>query len=443
MLSIRKVPTDTRAVQLRRLICEILPKRGLRLIDDDKRVRWAPRMLVICAMLMQLLDGESLQPRFKTARDTVARMYPSRTRPGGSFAGFMAALQRQGDGLLRVLAEHLRSIIPVLFASHWTLNGRLVFIGDGSRFECPRTLANERKLKCAGRKKTGPQFMLTTLLHAGTGLPWEWRRGSGKSSERGHLREMLWLIPRGAWLLADAGFTGYDLFRQLKQKGIHFVIRAGANVHLLKKLGYDVREKQGVVYLWPQGARRKKQPPMILRLVRFQTGRQVVCLLTDELDEKVLPMKELKELYRRRWMVEVFFRSLKQTVGRGRMQSQTPETAAAELDWSVMAMWVMGVMLLRQMQDVDKGPAQWSVAGALRVIRQTAGEHREKLCSMRRLAQCLRMARKDEYQRHGPKVTREYPRKKNEKPAGAVRLRLATRAEVKQALQMRPEALAA
>ena len=74
------------------------------------------------------------------------------------------------------------------------------------------------RVRAAGRKKTGPQLALTVLYHMGTGLPWAWRTGPGTDAERAHLRSMLATLPSGSLLVADAGFTGYDLLRTLLEQ---------------------------------------------------------------------------------------------------------------------------------------------------------------------------------------------------------------------------------
>ena len=131
------------------------------------------------------------------------------------------------------------------------IEGRVVMGVDGTRVHCPRTAANEKEFGCAGKDKSPPQQFLTTLLHVGTGLIWSWRRGGGKDAERTHLRQMLDTLPPKSLLLADAGFTGYELFTELLAGGHSFIIRAGGNVRLLKKLGLWLREHDGIVYLWP------------------------------------------------------------------------------------------------------------------------------------------------------------------------------------------------
>jgi hypothetical protein len=75
-------------------------------------------------------------------------------------------------------------------------------------------------------------MLLTTLFHVGTGVPWAFVRGGAKDSERLHLRQMLKLLPQRVMLLADAGFTGYELLSALLGNGNSFILRVGANVRL-------------------------------------------------------------------------------------------------------------------------------------------------------------------------------------------------------------------
>jgi Transposase DDE domain len=48
-------------------------------------------------------------------------------------------------------------------------------------------------------------------------------------------------LPKNALVVADAGFTGYELFRRLLRADQNFLVRVGSNVHLLRKLGYFER----------------------------------------------------------------------------------------------------------------------------------------------------------------------------------------------------------
>jgi hypothetical protein len=60
-----------------------------------------------------------------------------------------------------------------------------------------------------------------------------------------------------------------------------------------------------------------EQPPLVLRQVKLTRKGRTILLVTSLRDERTLTNGELAELYRQRWGVEVFHRSLKQTFGRG------------------------------------------------------------------------------------------------------------------------------
>ena len=93
----------------------------------------------------------------------------------------------------------------------------------------------------------------------GLGLPWDYRIGPGTASERRHLEDMLPDLPDDAVVVADAGFSGYDLYRRLLGARRSFLLRVGSNVHLLRRLGYAEREGPDTVYLWPEARRTSRR----------------------------------------------------------------------------------------------------------------------------------------------------------------------------------------
>ena len=75
-----------------------------------------------------------------------------------------------------------------------------------------------------GKPDGMPLLSLTSILHLGLGLPWAFRVGPGTDSERAHLRDMIDELPTGSLLVADAGFIGYDLCRELLARQRHFLL---------------------------------------------------------------------------------------------------------------------------------------------------------------------------------------------------------------------------
>jgi hypothetical protein len=458
-------PTD-----LRQAIGQYLPRSGLALVVDDDKLRWVPRMLVTCAILLTWDLAELMTDSFAQARAVVVGMYSSRRRPGESYAGFIATLARQSAAHLAVILPTLRHHVRRLAqrCGRWRIGGDgggggwLVFGVDGSKVECPMTAANEAAFGTCGKAKTGPQQFLTTIFHVGTGLIWDYRRGDARASERSHLLEMLDTLPRGAMLLADAGFTGYELLMSILGKDKDngqggeddrsFILRVGANVRLLTKLGWCCEEHgdQGIVYLWPDKAQKKRQAPLVLRLITLIDGRnRRVHLLTNILDPRTLSDRAAGELYRSRWGVELIYRSLKQTMGKRKLRCDAPANAAVELDWAVVGLWLLGLMSIGRIIEAGHEPGTWSVAASLRIVRRamaTAPSPSWRRRDRRRgggLAQALAGATKDRYVRTRPKTARHWPHKKKDKPPGDPRARMADESEIQLAAELREKARAA
>ena len=410
-------------VQLRKAMAQTLPRKGLPLIVPDGRVRWTPRLLTITAVLMVWQKAAVLRDAFASSWDLTVEMHPSRRRPGYTFQGFCDSLRRQTPETMARLKPALRQLTRRRCGRRWRWRRWVVVIADGTRLNCCRTAANERVLLCAGKDRTGPQIMLTSIYHADSGLLLDWRRGPGTDAERTHLRQMIADLPRQSLLVADAGFTGFALMKELIQAGHDFVIRVGANTTLLRDLEYKQTRKDQMVYLWP--SQQRDQEPLKLRLIRFRRGKQQVYLLTS-VDSEQLSTQDAMALYKRRWGIEVAYRSLKQTMEKRKMLSRTPDLALLEVDWAQVGLWMLSLMAARQLRSSKL--KRMSVAKSLRAVRQ-AMEWRRKRIPAGGLARQLGQALVDSYTREGAKASGNHPLKKQTKPPSPPNLRTATPAE--------------
>ena len=87
-------------------------------------------------------------------------------------------------------------------------------------------------------------------------------------------------LPAHALIVADAGFVGYDFVAGAPHRRPPLRDPRGGQRAPLRQLGW-AREHAQVVYLWPDQAARKRQPPLVLRLVVVHDGKQPVYLVTD------------------------------------------------------------------------------------------------------------------------------------------------------------------
>jgi len=200
---------------------------------------------------------------------------------------------------------------------------------------------------------------------------WDWRAGPSNASETEHLEEMLDGLPPNSMLVADAGFIGYDLWSKVFDAGHDWIVRVGANVKLLRKLGFS-REYGSTVYYWPNEKRKQGLPPMVFRVLRIDGGKHPVYLLTN-LKHGELSNRELSDLYRRRWGIEVYYRCLKCVYGRGKLRSGNAANAKVELRWSLVGLWAAGTLALC---ETGIEPPRLSMAGVIRAIQITITHYR-------------------------------------------------------------------
>jgi hypothetical protein len=383
--------------------------------------RWDPKRLCYQAILMAFDPGGTLQDRFEDVHHYIGWLFPKIRRVGRTYKGYAQALRRLSGNLLQRLAVSFRQQVQSLAGPHWLVEGFCAIAVDGSQVDCPRTRANLKGLGSRGKDPLRPSLWLTTLWHVGTGLPWAWRIGPATASEHAHLRQMLGVLPPSSLLLMDAGFVGYELLQEILGARHSFLVRVGSHRQLLRFLGSATRETATTVYLWPQD--RRKKSPLPLRLICRRSGAQKVFLLTN-LPKEALSKRQAGRLYRARWGIEVYYRTLKQTLSRRKMLSRSPDLAKWELAWTLMGLWLLGLLGANALIRDGQSPRRLSVATALRVFRRSM-KGRLPVQLDRALAEAV----KDDYQRKGPKASRDWPNKKNEGPPQAPKLRAATMAE--------------
>jgi len=122
-----------------------------------------------------------------------------------------------------------------------------------------------------------------------------------------------------------------------------------------------------------------------------------------------------------------------------KLLSRTPATCLAEAQWTMLGLWLLGLMTVRTLIAQDVDPLQMSVAAARDAVRRAMRSVVRGKPHARRLALDLRAAVKDHYPRRGSKTARNYPRKKRETPPGPPKIKPATLSEIQRAKRIREE----
>lgn len=375
-----------------------------------------------------------------------------------SYQGFMGALVHWSPLLIRDLCACVHRRLEGLGTKFFRVGAWVPIAFDGSRCATPRTQANERafcapayghgttaqyrKKKTKGMRRRNnqrnkpqppkPQVWLTVLWHVGLRLSWAWRRGPSNASERDHVMDMVATetFPAQTLFCGDAGFVGYPLWARIVGRGHQFLVRAGANVHLLVERRV-ARGNDQQVLSWPREAQQTGQPPLRLRLVRVRISKRTrAWLLTSVLDKTQLTPTQMVRLYRMRWGVELEFRGLKQTLGRAQLRCHNDRRALVELDWAILGLVVAQLWALKEQLSQrptktptpaagsEYDPKKRSLAGTMRVLRQGLEDLRGPDEPGPSVTQRLGGARTDDYKRTRPKRARYRPPNPDKKQLG-------------------------
>jgi hypothetical protein len=145
-------------------------------------------------------------------------------------------------------------------------------------------------------------------------IPTEFLIGSGKSSERSFLLEVL---EKGVTYIADRGYASFEIIAKLLESQAYFVFRVKDN------LLYEVQEVLSLADEKLPNCFREVRDELVIfkndkqhsqvRLIQFKVGGSYFRLVTNRLELRSL---QIIILYAYRWQIELFFKYLKRTLNR-------------------------------------------------------------------------------------------------------------------------------
>lgn len=289
-------------------------------------------------------------------------------------------LSKLSNGILEQLASTL--------AGQYTWFGFRVKVVDGTTVSLADTPANQKPYRQSSRQKPGCGFPLMRLACSfclGSGALLAWVYGGLRDSER-TLWHRLWNgFSVGDLVITDRGFCGYADIWSLSQRGVHSVMRANgrrsAGVREVRRLGKKdrlVEWTRSIRPKWMDKATWQSVPQtMILREINYTVAipglrTKSVTVVTTLLDEHEYPAEAFAELYRRRWMVELFLRDIKISMGMDHLRCKSPAMADKELLMHIIAYNLIRALMLDAAQNYPIDPTSLSFKGAVGLIRQWA-----------------------------------------------------------------------
>jgi len=155
-------------------------------------------------------------------------------------------------------------------------------------------------------------------------------------------------ITPGATYVFDLGYYDYGWWAELDEAGCRIVTRFKTNTPLLNARdtpldpGSDVLSDR-IGFLPARQAKSRKNPMQVAVrevVVMTETGKRL-RILTNDLDA---PAQEIADLYKRRWLIELFFRMMKQVLRITRFLGRSENAVRIQIAVALIAFLVLHLL---------------------------------------------------------------------------------------------------
>ena len=205
---------------------------------------------------------------------------------------------------------------------------------------------------------------LHTLLDYDGCMPSYLFMTEGRQSDIKHAQYMT--LPKKSVVVADRGYQDFSMLFNWDKNNIYFVIRLKKSINhkMIKELPVNKNDddkilKDEMIMLTESGTN-NDYPKAIRRVVVYdKTNDKVIELITNNL---TWTASTIAELYKQRWMVEIFFKELKQHL---KIKSfiGTNENAMWIQIWTAL----ISLLLLRYLKEIAK--YNWSLSNLIAFLR--------------------------------------------------------------------------
>jgi Transposase DDE domain len=149
-------------------------------------------------------------------------------------------------------------------------------------------------------------------------------------------------------LVFDKGYTNYDRYKKFVDKGILFVARLKKNAKytVLSSTDYKYYTEQEILL-----------DGMELRLIKYKDIDGTDWIFITNIPAKTLSSDDIREIYKMRWMIEIFFRELKLSAKIEHLYSKNVNGVMIQIYATLIAYTLMNMFLIEydSWKSVSKG----------------------------------------------------------------------------------------
>jgi hypothetical protein len=356
----------------------------------NSRQRRLPPVVTFWAFVAQVLSPKTSCREIAHRIEVWWRWSNLRSAQGVTATAFCQARQRLSLETLRLIADQIAwNLQRRVVRAEQLLPGREVKIIDGTGISMPDTPGNQAVWPQPQGQKPGcgfPVLKLAGLFSLASGALLDHATGPQHTHDS-HLFRDLWpRLKKGDVILGDRAFCSYAAMAALAQRGIDTVVRLHqfrpTDLRRGRRLGPHDRfviwtKPKTCPDTWSAEEFALLPTQLPVRLIRaiitakgFRTRE--VTLATSLIDPEIYPADTLRELYARRWNIELHFAQIKTTLAMDVLRCQSPAMIEKELQIHLIAYNLVRA-LMQQAAHLHHVPLERiSFKGSLDTLRHSA-----------------------------------------------------------------------
>lgn len=381
----------------------VLRRMGLGIFKDlipadtieDLTRQWYPQIrgrALTVGTVLGLLMVAQLEKTVRSVDELLRRGW-SRVSPGYGLGHIRQPVSHQAfSKRLRILPWQIfRALMAALFSSY-TENaraGQVLYHGiytiqaiDGSVVDVAARLMQAwagLPGRGGGRSRKA-QAKVHALFNVSLGIPTLVAVTGARRSERRQARKLvLEAVKRGlAILIIDLGYFEFAFFHQIMKARAFFVARLKERTRhkILKRFG----RRDWLVRV---GGWTKAQPTLTLRCVGIPEGDTIYWYLTNLLPAYGMTPADIRDIYRKRWSIELFFKSWKHVLRGGKFFCYNTNGIKIQIYASLCAYILVRMLVARSASRYGFNPEAVGFERAATIVRCWMFRHWESLWKLR------------------------------------------------------------
>jgi hypothetical protein len=150
-------------------------------------------------------------------------------------------------------------------------------------------------------------------------------------------------FPEGSIIVIDRGYIDYELFAKWQEAGIYFVTRQKCNARFRVIQERPIPERGKILrdsIIVLEGFYAKQEHPYKLRRIEVwdETRGEAIVLLTNHFE---FGSTTIARIYRDRWQIEVFFKTIKQNLKIKTFVGTTPNAVITQIWTALIAILIL------------------------------------------------------------------------------------------------------